>query len=209
MSTLKSFRDDLIRDIDDSLNLIRTVNAIMSTTGLPVNLSVSQRDAIVEWAFVNVLTAWESFLENCFLEYMLGGQTASGYGPVRYVFPSDRQHALGLMLVGREFFQWTNPKSVKRQADLCFENGEPFRVVLDSATVDLMQMNTVRNAIVHRSTVALDKFKTLVRDQLKTAPLDIRPGVFLATIKPKTARTIFLSSYYSKLKLVATKISPD
>jgi len=209
MSTLDSFRDDLIRDIDESSNLIRTVNRIMSTTGLPINLSVSQRDTIVEWAFVNVLTTWENFLENCFLTYMLGAQTASGYGPVRYVFPNDKQHALGVILAGREFFQWTNPKKVKEQADLCFENGEPFRTVLDPATADLMEMNTIRNTIVHRSMVALENFKILVRDKLKTAPLGIRPGVFLTTTRPKTLQTTFLSSYCNKLRLIAKKIVPE
>jgi hypothetical protein len=209
MSTLESFRDDLIRDIDETLNLIRTVNAIMSQTGLSINLSVSQRDTIVEWAFVSVLAAWENFLENCFLTYMLGDQTASGYRPVRYVFPSDRRHALGIILAGREFFQWTDPKRVKKQADLCFENGEPFRAVLDSATTDLVEMNTVRNAIVDRSMVALENFKSLVRDKLKTAPLGIRPGIFLATIKPMTLQTAFLSGYCNKLRVIAKKIVPQ
>lgn len=209
MSTLDSFRDDLIRDIDETIKLIKTVNAILSLATLPVNLSPRQRDTIVEWAFVNLHAEWENFLENCFLTYMLGSQTESGYKPIRYVFPNNEQHALGLILAGRDFFQWTKPTKVKEQSDLCFENGEPFRPVLESATADLTDMTIIRNAIVHRSLVSQNKFKSLVRNKLKTAPLSISPGIFLATTKPKTLQTTFLSSYCSKLKVIAKKIVPS
>lgn len=209
MNNLDSFRDDLIQDIDDSLSLIKTINTIVSTLGLPLNLSIQQRDTIVEWAFVNIHTEWENFLESCFLTYMLGSQTISGYKPVRYVFPKDGQHALGIILAGRDFFQWTKPARVREQAELCFANGEPFRTVLESATTDLTEMTIIRNAIVHRSMVSQNKFKILVRNKLKTAPLGVTPGIFLATTKPKTLQTTFLNNYCAKLKVIAKKIVPS
>jgi hypothetical protein len=75
---------------------------------------------------------------------------------------------------------------VNEQSSLCFQSGEPFRPVLESTMRDLNEMTVIRNAIVHKSTVALDKFMTLVRNRLRTAPSDITPGSFLMTIKPKT-----------------------
>lgn len=208
MSTPDSFRDDLIRDINDALELIKTVNMIFSITSLSTNINKRQRDIIVEWAFVNLHAEWENFLESCFLSYMLGGQTASGYKPERYVFPDNEQHALRLATAGRDFFQWTKPDRVKDEACLCFKNGEPFRVVLESTSTDLAEMTVIRNAIVHKSISATEKFKTLVRNKLKTAPLDITPGIFLATVKPKTVRITFFTGYCNKLQVIAKKVVP-
>lgn len=208
MSALDHFRDDLIQDVDDALNLIRIITAISSITTLPENLSSKHRETIVEWAFVNLHAEWENFLENCFVNYMLGVHTDSGYGPVRYIFPKDERHALGIILAGRGFFQWIRPDRVKDQSMLCFERGEPFCSVFDSTMRELNEMTTIRNAIVHKSAVAMDKFKVLVRDKLTTFSSAITPGVFLATTRPKTLHMTFLSSYCNKLKTIAGKLVP-
>jgi hypothetical protein len=176
--------------------------------GLPVNLSIGQRDFVVEWVFVKIHTAWENFLENCFLTYMLGGQTTSGFAPTRYVFPNNEGHALDIILAGREYFRWTDPSTVKRHSVLCFENGEPFRTALDSKMEQLQDMNTIRNAVVHQSRSALDRFKSLVRKELATAPLDITTGKFLLKIKPKTLRTTYLNSYCNALRVASNRIVP-
>jgi len=208
MISLESYRDNLKRTIDESRDLVRTVNAIVSQPDLPVKLSTAQRDFIVEWAFVRIHAAWESFLENCFIAYMLGLQTISGFAPVRYVFPKDEQHALGMILAGREYFPWTAPDALRRQSLLCFQDGHPFRQILDEATTELQEMNTVRNSVVHRSRAAVEKFKSLVRDKMLTAPPDVTPASFLLTAKSGKARRTFFSHYYDKLRVVANKIVP-
>lgn len=209
MTVLETFQDDLVRNIDESLNLIRTVNHIISTPGLPINLSIEQRDFIVEWVFVKIHTSWEYFIENCFLAYMLGEQTTSGFAPVRYIFPNDERHALDIILAGRDYFRWTDPSIVKKHSALCFENGEPFRTALDSRMTQLQDMNTIRNAVVHQSRTALDRFKSLVRKELLTAPLDITPGKFLLKIKPKTLKTTYFNSYCNTLRFASNKIVPS
>jgi len=185
------------------------MNSLTSSMRLPTNISIKQLEQITEWAFVNAQTSWENFIEACFLAYMIGNQTVSGYKPVRYVLPNDEQHALKLILAGRDFFQWTKPKRVWEEAELFFENGEPFRATLESVAAELAEMVTIRNAIVHRSKVSNEKFKTVVRHKLKTAPPNITPGQFLATIKPKTMGTTFVVSYCRKLKIIAGKIVPS
>jgi len=209
MTVLETFRDDLRRNIDESLNLIRTVNHIISMPSLPINLSIEQRDFIVEWVFVKIHTSWENFIENCFLAYMLGGQTTSDFAPVRYIFPNDERHALDIILAGRDYFRWTDPSIVKRHSALCFVNGEPFRTALDPRMTQLQDMNTLRNAIVHQSRAALDRFKSLVRKELLTAPLNITPGKFLLKIKPKTLKTTYFNSYCNTLRTASNKIVPS
>jgi hypothetical protein len=209
MSILDDQRDKLITDIDESLGLIVTANSLSSSTGLTINFNIRQIEQITEWVFVNVHTGWEKFLEDSFLSYMTGTQTLSGFTPVRYVLPKDIEHALKLILAGRDFFQWSQPKRVCEQAELCFENGVPFKALIESTTVELSEMTTIRNAIVHRSSIAKEKFKTLVRNKMKTAPPDVTPGQFLAMLMPKTTNETFIAFYCKKLKVIATKIVPN
>jgi hypothetical protein len=211
MSDLEACRDDLQRSITESLGLIRTVNRVMSLSELPANISIDQRDFMVEWVFVRIHTAWERFIENCFLLYMLGGRCSSGFAPDRYVFPEDESHALGFVKAGRDYayIRWTDPSVVKKHASLCFRNGEPFQTVLDLKAVQLQDMNTIRNAVVHQSRDSLDRFKSLVRRELGTASLDATPGKFLTRIKPRTIGTTYLDSYCNVLKLISTRIVPN
>jgi hypothetical protein len=211
MTNLETFRDDLHRSIDESLDLIRTVNQIMSLSDLSVNISIDQRDFMVEWVFVKIHTAWEMFIESCFLEYMLGGRSPSGFAPDRYVLPEDERHALDLVKAGRDYIyiRWTDPSILKRYSSLCFRDGEPFQAILDLKTAQLQDMNTIRNAVVHQSRDSLDKFKSLVRKELKAAPLNITPGKFLMIIKPKTIGTTYLNSYCKTLKVISRRVVPD
>lgn len=208
MNTLETFRDDLLRSINESLDLIRTVNSIISESGLRVTMSIEQRDFIVEWAFVKMHVAWESFLENCFITYMLGMHTVSGFAPVRYVFPHSEQHAFDMVLAGRDYFPWTAPEATRRQSIICFQDGEPFRPILDSTATELQEINTVRNAVVHRSRKALEKLKSLVRDKILTAPPDITPASFLLKTKSGTVNRTYLTHYCNKLIVIANKIVP-
>lgn len=209
MISLEIYRGNLKNTIDESTDLVRTVNMVMSQSGLPVNLSTTQRDSIVEWAFVRVHAVWEGFLESCFIAYMLGGKTVSGFAPVRYVFPNDEQHALGMILAGREYFPWTAPEALRRQSVLCFQNGSPFWEILGKATTELQEVNTLRNYILHRSRVSEEKFKSLVRDKMLTVPLNVTPASFLLTARLGTAQRTYFAHYCNKLTIVSNKIVPS
>lgn len=208
MINLENSRDNLLQNIEESLDLIRTVNAMVSRSDLQENLSTTQRDFIVEWAFVRVHAVWESFLESCFIAYMLGVHSASGFAPVRYVFPNNEQHALDIILAGREYFPWTAPSAVTRQSTLCFQDGQPFKQVLAGTTTELQEMNTVRNAVVHGSLVAMEKFKSVVRDKMLTAPPDVTPARFLLATKQGTVQRTFFYYYCNKLTVIAKKVVP-
>jgi hypothetical protein len=172
----------------------------MSQPGLHTNLSTKQRDFIVEWAFVRVHAAWERFLESSFIAYMLGMKTKSGFAPSRYVFPKDNQHALDIVSGSREYFPWTAPEAVIRQS---------FRQILESTANELQEINTLRNAVVHRSRLALEKFKSLARNEMLTAAPNVGPANFLLKVKPGTARRTYFSYYCNKLRVVANKITPS
>jgi hypothetical protein len=70
-------------------------------------------------------------------------------------------------------------------------------------------MNTIRNAVVHKSHVAIDKFNTLVRDKKLTLPQNFTPADFLLATKPGLLTRTYLHHYYNKLRVVANKIVPS
>ena len=194
--SLEEARAKLRQSIDECLALIRVVHSLDSDSGSPKTLSKEQLDLISGWAFVRIHAAWEDFTETSFLAYMLGAHGTSGFVPSRYVFPLDEQHALNMILGGRDYVQWTTPSVIRRQSLVCFEGGLPFLPILDSLIGELQEVNTIRNAIVHQSTSALEKFQSLVRSKLGSLPKDINPAGFLLSPKPPTrGRTNF--SYYS------------
>ncbi len=98
MGRLEIFRERLFSNLEDKAKLLRTVNGIEA-------FGLSERELVVGWIFGSVHAAWESFLEDCFLAYMLGAQTDVGFAPKRYIQPRDEQHALDIILAGREFFR--------------------------------------------------------------------------------------------------------
>jgi hypothetical protein len=209
MSLLDDYKQKLNQDIAENLDLIKVANSLIGPVGVGPGLNSRQAEQITESAFANVHAGWEIFIENCFLNYMVGLQTASGYKPTRYVLPKDLEHANKLVSSGRDFFPWGKPKTVWEQAEYCFVDGEPFRTALESASTDLIEMTVIRNEISHRSKTSNEKFRSFVRGKLKTAPPDITPGQFLVTTRPKTIGTTFISYYSKKLKITADKIVPS
>lgn len=78
--------------------------------------SPTYRSTLIEVAFLRSFLAWESFLEESFLLYLLGKKPRKRRRPPkRYVTPRDREHALTLMLPekGRDFVMWDNPDQVR------------------------------------------------------------------------------------------------
>jgi hypothetical protein len=206
MATLEGFVDEILTEVADGTELLRIANHVLALSP-SVGLTLKHRDSIVGWSFANIQSVWESFLEKCFVAYLLGMRAASGFAPTRYVFPANEAHALAFIRGKRDFFRWTSPTLVKEYSRLCFRDGDPFISGLDPIMTDLEELNTIRNAIVHKSVDASNKFKSLVRSKLATAPLDITPSVFLLTAR--SAAVTYFGHYCKIIAIGAGRIVPS
>jgi hypothetical protein len=167
-----------------------------------------RRDSITELAFFKVFSAWEAFLEEVFILYMLGQQAPKGRKIVRYGFPPNEDAAYEWVADGRDYAKWT-PEHVKPRAKRLFRGGRPFDGALTSHHNLLFQLKTVRNAIAHDSASARQKFEDLVRNELGTLPPNTSPGGFLLMVKPRSTPPVtFLEFYFDEIKKVADKIVP-
>jgi len=74
----------------------------------------------------------------------------------------------------------------------------------------LEEARTIRNAIVHESMSAQEKFENLARTKLGVLPPNLTVGRFLVTIVPTSAPPIsFLEFYVGKIEFAAQQIVPS
>lgn len=155
-----------------------------SIAGARHRIGRGRRDSMIELAFLRGFLAWEGFLEESFLLYMLGKKPPTGRAPVRYVLPPTRRAAHALAAGGRDYAKWDTGNDVVTLAERCFRDGRPYAGVLRGEQQMLQDVKTVRNAIAHDSTAARERFEGLVRRQLTVLPPKITIGGFLVAWRP-------------------------
>jgi len=159
-------------------------------------------EMVTELAFLRILLAWENFLEESFIRYMVGGKSPSGFCPVCTVTAPTLNKALEIICGDKQYVQWVSASEVIRRAERFFRDGEPYKNALESALTDLNELNTIRNRIAHRSKSSKKKFSDFVRRKLGYGKQGMTSGRFLLTAKPMISpQIIFLDDY---IKLIET-----
>lgn len=180
-----------------------------SLPGASPRISRKRRDSIVELAFLRTFLAWETFLEDSFLLYLLGQKPPRGRAPHRHTIPPNRKLAEEwLVPEGRQYAQW-DAVPVSNRAQRFFREGRPFTRALRSHQSTLDETKIIRNAIAHDSKNAHDKFENLVRVKLGTLPPNVTVGSFLGmTVSSSSPPVSFLEFYLEKVEVVARLIVP-
>ncbi len=166
----------------------------------------TQYEMVVELAYLRGYLAWESFLEQSFLLYMLGKSAPSGFLPQRYALPMNRQHAWEIAKGDQRYPDWTAADKVVARANRFMKDGEPFALALRSMQSDLQDMKTIRNSIAHQSQETNDPFRLVVRKVLGYYPAGMTVGGFLDTPHPVTAPQITLLEHYLALLLQTARL---
>ena len=168
-----------------------------------------RRDSLTALAFLQAFAAWEAFLEEAFILYLIGQQAPRGRKISRLGFPPTSTAAYEWVSDGRDYATWS-PDKVKPRAERFFRGGRPFSPALSRRTFLLRNMTTVRNAIAHESARAQQRFESLVRNELGTVPPRTTVGSFLAATKPGTTPPIsFVDYYLNELSHMAQEIVPN
>lgn len=202
-----------LRDsLRESRNLSDDANqwSIPGAPGRHPHISAQRRDSLVELAFLKSFLAWEAFLEESFLLYLVGQGPPRGRGPRRFAFPPTFRAAKEWVVPEhRRFADWTDPQQVSERAKRFFRDGRPFSPILHSNQNALHEAHTIRNAVAHVSLGAREKFESLVRNRLGTLPPHMSIGGFLRMPVPgATSPASFLESYLSRIEFIAQQIIP-
>lgn len=162
-------------------------------------------------AFLRAFLAWEVFVEESFILYLVGQRAPRGRTPTRYAFPSNLDMAAQWVVPeGRSYASWTMPQHVSSRAERFFREGRPFAAVLRGNQNALDEARIIRNAIAHKSMSAREKFEALARNKLGTLPNNLTVGAFLITTIPLSTPPIsFLESYIARVEIAAAQIVPS
>jgi hypothetical protein len=170
----------------------------------PAALSSNQINLITEGIFLRGFSSYEKFLEEIFVFYARGRSTRSGDAVESFLRPRNGTHARDMIKSHMTFLEWNSPEIIIQRCDIYLRDGGPIKMALISNLTRLGYMRRIRNAIVHRSREALDRYATVVRNELRVMPLEIpNPGEFLLSTDPRARSTYFLISYLDVLRNVA------
>jgi hypothetical protein len=170
----------------------------------PASLSISQMTLITEAIFLRAFSSYEKFLEEIFVFYARGRATRGGELIESFLHPKNGGHARDMIKSHMTFLEWNSPETIIQRCDIYLRDGGPIKIALTSNLTRLGYMRRIRNAIVHRSMEALDRYATVVRSELRAMPLKVPdPGEFLLLTDPQVRTSYFLTSYLDVLKAVA------
>jgi len=162
---------------------------------------------MLELAFLRGFLAWESFMEETCLLYMLGEPPLRGRDIVRYVMPPDRKMAIAMTASGRRYATWNEPAEMTRRAERFFRGGRPFTAALAGSRHTLLDARAVRNAIAHDSDSVLDPFHNVVRKELGALPPKLTVGGYLNMLRPASVPPeSFLEFYLQKLEDIGEQV---
>jgi hypothetical protein len=166
-------------------------------------------ESMVALAFLRAYLAFEAFLEEGFVLYVVGMKPPRGRAPVRFTFPPTRREAKKWVIPeGHAYAKW-DATTVANRALRFFRGGGPFTRALRGSQNVLGEAKTIRNAVAHESENAREKFETLARMKLHSLPSNLTVGGFLNTAVPSsTPPQSFLEFYLERLELVAARIVP-
>jgi len=185
--------------------------ASLPLTAGTTKFSLQHKEIIVESAFLRAFHAWEVFLEESFVSYLLGNTPPKGSPPKCKISVTRREVALQVLnSEGAPFIPWTVPAKVVTRAENFFDNGLPYAPIINNQSSRLTEASTVRNAVAHAQSSAQDKFLKIVRRELTTIPTSgITVGRFLATRVPRSKPPeSFFTQYLNRFRYVADQIVP-
>jgi len=136
-------------------------------------LHPGQARRIVALAFMNIVAAWEEFVQGTFIRYMAGASSGNGYKPRLRFGPSESLAHAGQILSGKkefgfqkDYFNWSSWKDVLSRAELFFSNGEPYSNVPEKYHRVIKDAFIIRNRIAHSSRKCRSEFNSLARRYL-------------------------------------------
>lgn len=196
-----------IQQCNKSIQLVQHTNEFFNSTVSSNGIVYSSdlHNCVIDGAFLELFMAFEQFLEQSFICYMLGQAGMNGNSFVKYVSPQNEEHAINMLKGISRHTDFTNRDTIVRFASNFFENGGTY-IYLNAISTDFEEMKKIRNAISHISVESKWAFNGLVRNKLGVLPPNVTTSNFLNTIVPNSTTTFF--NYYKDVVINAiTNIS--
>ena len=166
-----------------------------------------ERDTHIEGCYIRLVVSWESFSEEYFLRCMCKAQLRSG-NEIRPMSAASRNLEDAFKKLSKhhrqrdkDFMDWLEPSELTKRTNIYFRKNSRVQMLCESPD-KLFALQTIRNAIAHRSKFAQTKFENYVKDQLGyLKPLNPTAAALLVQKKRFSQEYIFniLSNYFLSL----------
>ena len=166
------------------------------------------RKQVTVAAFLNFFIAWESFLEECFANFLVGSVTLGGQQPVKYASPVDTDKAKAMLVGQNKYFDYGNLEAFRVVSRIYFDSGYPFEPHINAMSQDIADMRTIRNASAHITSTTQSKLEVLAQRLLQSPQPGIDVYTLITSPDPNYANgsTIF-STYRDRVLIAAQAIA--
>jgi hypothetical protein len=162
-------------------------------------------EAGIEAAFLQTQKSWELFLEN-FLLLVLIGQRPILNTINCYFTVADIEVARKIMLQGRPYVEWTNRDWVLKRFEAFVAGPNHIESVLNSISVELAEIVTIRNCIAHSSKSAREAFENLWQRKVGGNPTITTAANFLQLPDPQNPPDTYFDRYAIILDIAASSM---
>lgn len=167
------------------------------------------REFICESAFLRIFIGWETFVENCFVDYLLNEPSILNNRPAKWVNPINKDHAQEIIIGNQRFMDWSNPEAIRKISQIYFHQGYVFNTSLSAVNNDLMDLKTIRNSAAHMSSTTSSKLDGLSTRILTVACVNYSAYKLLFSVDPRSIipNETVLDRYLNLLDVAAEQIA--
>ncbi len=169
--------------------------------------------SVYESLFLRAIVGLEQYLENLFVAILSGSII---YSPRKIICKMSCESGDALreiLLQGQNYLDWLPYNRTEDRATLYLANrgttedcGRPFVELDDGEKSQLKTMVTIRNAIAHTSSHAMNEFLRKVVGSQALLPREKKPAGYLRSLVTVTPRQTRMEAYMGKLGSIAVKI---
>jgi hypothetical protein len=173
-----------------SLQRIDSTRARMEKLYGKGQINENDMDSVYEALFLRAVTGFEVFLEELFLSILEGrAQYKAGRRVNLRMTVTSRDALMEILLQGDKYMTWLPFGRTEDRAKIYLTGGRPFSELDDGNRSTMQTIVTIRHAIAHRSTHAMNDFKVKVIGSRSLLPRERRPAGFLRSqVQPGTKR---------------------
>jgi len=164
---------------------------------------------ISESAFLKVYVAWETFVEKCFIDYLINEESINNNRPAKWAAPINANHANDIIVGSQKHMDWSNPETIRKISKIFFHQGYVFDSAISSIHADLLDMKSIRNSAAHLSSTTSSKLDGVASRILSTQTTNYTAYNLLFSIDPRvtTNPTTVLERYLKLLDVAAEQIA--
>lgn len=169
-------------------------------------LDKSHRSFIVDAAILKFYKAWETYLESIFKCFLLGECTLKGTNIKTFAKARNEKHATKLLVGINKYFDWSNPEYVKQLSCLFLEESNIIESTINSISIELGDLRTIRNASAHLTATARKPLESLYQRKTGKQMNGVTPYDIILLTEPNSKIT-YWDFYQRTLDVAAENIA--